>query len=238
MPHDRFFLDAPLEPHTQVSLEGDEAHHLMRVMRKKVGEKVELVNGQSQLAVASIHRLDKREVSLDLLEVELKNPSSYPLIICQAIPRLNRLDTLVEKGVELGMTALWLFPGQLSEKKELSPTQFLRLRGIAIAAMKQSGRLDLPAITLMPPLSAWTEPTLPAYFGDFALETPPLLSLLEPGKGMMFFVGPEAGFTEQEKGRLRQMNVQPAKLHANILRTETASLAALSIASNFSFTKN
>lgn len=229
MPHSRFFLNTPFQVDVEVLLVGEEAHHLTRVMRKKEGELIELVNGNNQLATAQILSFEKKGTHLQLVYVEEAPPPSFPIILCQALPRLNRLDTLVEKGTELGMTELWLFPGELSEKKELSPTQLKRLEMITIAAMKQSGRLDLPKITLNPPLIAWSPQKYPAYFGATTPSAPPFLSLYKPERGVLFFIGPEAGFTPQETHRLLSLGAQGVKLHPNILRTDTASLVALTL---------
>lgn len=229
MPHSRFFLNTPFQVGVKVVLLGEESHHLTRVMRKQEGEIIELVNGNNQLAKAKILHFEKRGTYLQVTQVEETPPPTFPIILCQALPRLNRLDTLVEKGTELGMTELWLFPGQLSEKKELSPTQLKRLDIISIAAMKQSGRLDLPKIILNPPLVAWSPQKYPAYFGETSPSAPPFLSLYKPKNGVIFFIGPEAGFTPQETHHLLSLGVQGAKLHPNILRTDTASLVALAL---------
>jgi 16S rRNA (uracil1498-N3)-methyltransferase len=231
MPHNRFFVDAPLKASEEIFLMGEEAHHLQRVMRKQEGESVELVNGRNQLASAKITTCEKKRVRLQILHVDERSSSTiFPLILCQAIPRLNRLDTLVEKGTELGMTELWLFPGQLSEKKEVP---LHRLKAISIAAMKQCGRLDLPRIVLKPPLDAWGEQKYPAYFGDISEKAPPFLSIYQKKEGILFFIGPESGFTQDEERHLRHVILaQGVSLHPYILRTDTAPLVALSLIMN------
>jgi len=215
----------------EVLLVGDESHHLARVMRKSHGDMVELVNGRNQLAHAEILAHEKKGVRLKVVQVEKKQFTGHPTILCQALPRLNRLETIVEKGTELGMTALWLFPGALSEKKELSSTQMQRLKTIAISAMKQCGRLDLPEIIFKPALSHWISLEYPAYFGDVDPQAPPFLELLQRHEGVLFFIGPESGLTEEEETRLRSLGAQGVHLHSHILRTDTASLVALSLIS-------
>ena len=76
MPHDRFYIDAPLV--NTLSLEGEEFHHLSRVMRKQEGEEIELVNGRHRLALARIESLQKSHAKLLILNVEEK--SHYFLI--------------------------------------------------------------------------------------------------------------------------------------------------------------
>lgn len=229
MPHSRFYIDSAFTENSEVYLEGEEAHHLQRVMRKREGEVVELVNGRNQLALAKIAQCSKKGVSLTLIRVSEQAPPAFTVILCQAIPRMNRLDLIVEKGTELGMHELWLFPAALSEKKELSPTQLKRLELISIAAMKQCGRLDLPKISLKAPLLKWKELPFPAYFGETSESAPPFFSTLQKKEGILFFIGPEAGFTSDEEKHLKSLHAQGVSLHSNILRTDTAPLIALSI---------
>ncbi len=239
MPHNRYFLDSAFKSQSDVLLSGEEAHHLSRVMRKNRGDEVELINGRHQLATAILLGIEKKGICLRIISIIEHSPPKRALIICQALPRFNRLENIVEKGTELGMTSLWLFPGQLSEKKDLSANQLDRLKTIAIAAIKQSGRLDLPTFVLCPPLEQWKPLEFPAYFGDLDPDAPPFLSALNqsPSDDILFFVGPEAGFSSVEENRLHQLQAQGVRLHHNILRTDTASLTALSVISNYFLTR-
>jgi 16S rRNA (uracil1498-N3)-methyltransferase len=224
MPHDRFYVDSAFHPKEQIDLH-EEARHL-KVMRIRPGEEIELINGRNQIAKALVINSQTAEI----LSIESKAPL-FPIILCQAIPRLNRLDTIIEKGTELGLTELWLFPGKLSEKKNV-PLE--RAKKIAISAMKQCGRLDLPKIEIKPPIGQWGELPYSAYFGDISENAPPFLSLLEKNEGVCFVVGPEAGFTPEEETQLKKIGVRGVKLHPWILRTDTAPLAALSLIASFS----
>ncbi len=217
MPANRYYLDAPFKKGAMHTLAQSEQRHLKKVMRAKEGTKLELVNGRGQLAIGS---LVGEEVRLEKVSEE-KTPE--PLILCQALPRANRLDSIVEKGTELGMTELWLFPGELSEKKGAN---LARLEAITIAAMKQCGRLDLPKVVIKEPLLKWDKLPYPAFFGDVEQRA----SVFEcDEKSLLFFVGPEAGFSEKEEKHLRQLGAKGVKLHPYILRTDTAPLVALSL---------
>ncbi len=219
MPHDRFFVDTSFVADQHIDLK-EESRHL-KVMRIRPGEEIQLVNGRNQIAHARL----SDEKTAKIVSIEEKEPP-FPIILCQAIPRLNRLDTLVEKCTELGMTELWLFPGKKSEKKNV-PLE--RLKKITIAAMKQCGRFDLPKIEVKPPLNQWEKLPYPAYFGDVCESAPPFLSILEKKEGICVFIGPEAGFTPEEESHLKTLGVQGVKLHPWILRTDTAAIAALSL---------
>jgi 16S rRNA (uracil1498-N3)-methyltransferase len=233
MPVERFFVDSPLKKGNNLALEGTELHHLAHVMRLKAGDSVELVNGCGELAEAQLVSLNKRQAQLTVLAVKKVPPAVPEIILAQAIPRINRLDFIIEKGTELGMTQIWLFPGRLSERKELTAHQMERLRAVAIAAMKQCGRLYLPEIVLKPPLQQWKELSQRVFFGD----VDPAAQLFKLGRdevtqGVLFFVGPESGFTEEEIGQLKKLHAQGVSLHPHILRTDTAALCALSLISD------
>lgn len=222
MPQNRFFVTPPFTLGSQIDLR-EEARHI-KAMRIRLGETIELVNGRHQLAKARL--IDSHLAQILAVEEHLP---PLPVILCQAIPRLNHLDFIVEKGTELGMTELWLFPGMRSEKKELSKTQLIRLKHLTIAAMKQCGRVDLPTITINPPLLQWEGLPHPAYFGDLSPDAPSLLAVLRDKEGVCFINGPESGFSEKEENALKQLGARGTRLHPWILRTETAALVALSL---------
>lgn len=231
MPHERFFIDQPLQSDETVTLEDAEFRHLCHVMRARVGDSVELVNGKNQLAEATLSRFGKSDADLMISSVVEETRHKPQLILAQAIPRFNRLETILEKGTELDATEFWLFPGLLSEKGDFSPNQLKRMEQITIGAMKQCGRLDLPPILLKPPLLEWKPLEGHLLFGDTAPDAPSY-SPRDRTSPTIFFIGPEKGFSPKETAFLKQvLHAQGVRLHRNILRVDTASLAALSILS-------
>lgn len=228
MPIDRYYLNSPLDAQNTVQIQGTELHH-MQVTRIRVGEQVELINGQGTLAVAELSTLNKKEAWLSILQVSHAPKPGRNIILAQATPRINRLDFIVEKATELGMTELWLFPGELSERKSLSENQLERLQAQLISALKQCGRLWLPAFIQKPPLSQWSKLDCMCLYGDVNPAAPPLSHLYSGGADVLFAVGPESGFTEREEAILRQLNFQGVKLNEAILRTDTAAIIAVGL---------
>ena len=228
MPAYRYFHADKFKENEQVALEGLEFQHLGKVMRGKPGDVVELVNGVGELAQGEISELGKRKAILQVIGVNRRDKPERQLVLAQASPKMNRLEFILEKGTELGATEFRIFPGTHSEKKEYSENQLERLRNITIAAMKQSGRLFLPTIVLMPALQKWKELQLPAYFGDVSENAPRLLDAVKKDSALIF-IGPEAGFTKQEEAKMQDLGALGVKLHNNILRTDTAAIAALAI---------
>lgn len=238
MPINRYFTDSELEMGSLLEIKGAEFHHLAHVTRIRQGEYVELVNGQGILAKAIVHSIGKKSAFLKIEAIEQKSEPPIRLILAQAIPKFNRLDFILEKGTELGVDSFWLFPGLLSANKALSESQLERANLLTIAAMKQCGRLTLPTIELKPTLDQWSnleefspffgdiEPTKPSFEEAWKL-SPPL------NKPVLFITGPESGFTEKELHILNSLGARGVKLHHNVLRTDTASLAALSLISHW-----
>ncbi len=239
MAENRFYLPKPLAE-GPVEIEGDEAHHIIHVMRLKEGARLDLVNGFGELAEAVLATTRKKSATVNIERILKQPPPSFSLIIAQASPRFAKLDMIVEKATELGMTELWLFPGDKSEKCAYSDHQTERLKRIMIAAMKQCGRLYLPHLKFQKPLSEWQHTELPLFFGDLRPGAPTLLSAWSPAhqKGAIFAIGPESGFSMNEVEALLKLKAQGISLHWNILRTETAPIAALSIMSQLQMDRN
>lgn len=231
MPKERFYTPEELTVGQNVALEEAELHHLANVMRATVGTCVELVNGKGSYARAEVTKMEKKRASLSVKHVQIIPKENKIIILAQALPRLNRLDFIVEKGTELGMDQVWLFPGELSERKSLSESQEDRLKLVAIAAMKQCGRLHLPEIKWLPPIKKWEAQTIPIYFGSLEVDCPSFYSVLQKAssRDAIFCVGPEAGFSEFEEKHLQSLNGIGVQLHRNILRTDTAALVALAL---------
>jgi 16S rRNA (uracil1498-N3)-methyltransferase len=215
-------------------LEGDEFRHL-KVMRAAPGDTIELVNGEGTLAAAVLQLINKDSASLRIQNIQTSPPTQNPLIIAQAIPRMNRLDFILEKGCELGMDEIWLFPGHESEKKDISANQQERIFNILVASTKQCGRLWLPKVRIFPSFPVDFK-GCQAFYGDIRKQAP-LFSQVwhkkRPGQGVLFFIGPEKGFNSDEIEKLEDLGATGVRLHPYILRTDTAPLAALALMSHW-----
>jgi 16S rRNA (uracil1498-N3)-methyltransferase len=229
MPSNRYYAPVPFIKDESIFLEKEEAHHLCHVMRTKVGEEIELVNGLGELAFATLSSIKKDEAELLITSVSTSNKPEPQIILAQAIPRLNRLEFIIEKGTELGVSSFWLFPSIHSEKENFSQNQQKRLEQLTISAMKQCGRLTLPSLLLKPSLVSWEKPEGTILFGDTQEKAPWLAEVLkEKQEPLIFFVGPEKGFHQKELAHLEKIGAQGVKLHQNILRVDTAPIVALS----------
>lgn len=234
MPAERYFIKSPLVQNSIISMDEEEAHHLIKVMRGRVGDKIELVNGKGDFAIGEVESINKREAQILVLEHRhhiQKNPIIHLL---QAIPRPNRLSFILEKGTELGVGKFWLFAADYSEKESFNAEQLKRLQTITIAALKQSGNLHLPEIRVFSSLKeCLAEVNHPYFYGDTSPSAPlfmdEILHISSFQHDLFFVVGPEKGFSDKENQDMQSNHGLGVCLHNNILRTDTAGLAAVSI---------
>jgi len=227
MPAERFFYNNLLKDNQTITLTGEEATHLLKVMRTQPGDVVEIINGKSQLAHARLKNASKTSAELFIEKLVEQPHPKEGLILCIAMPKFNRLEWIIEKGTELGVIAFWLFDGDLSEKTSLSEQQHLRLNHLAISALKQCGRLDLPSIELKKPLAQWEVPQGTLLFGDTLIDAQPIAASYP--LPIYFFSGPEKGFGKKELDLLNKWKAKGVSLNRNILRADTAPIAAAAI---------
>ncbi len=225
MPAHRFYLKNIGE-----TLDGEEFHHLKVVMRARPGDLIEIVNGKGTLVQGRVTEIGKNSAFFEILKKTEEPLPSFSLILAQAFTRPALLDWIIEKGTELGATEFWLFPGEQSEKKELTPHQLERLHTLMISALKQCGRLYLPSLQIKPPLFQWQKPVGTLLFGSLAENAQPIKKFPAP---VTIVIGPEKGLTNDEQTTLEtKLGALGITLHPNTLRAETAALCALSLLFN------
>jgi 16S rRNA (uracil1498-N3)-methyltransferase len=223
MPAHRFFVDTNLAPNEPCFLLESEHHHLSHVMRMAEKEMVELVNGKGSLAVAEITRIGKHKTELFIQSVDTK-PSQLPRLGL-AIPflRPSKLEWILEKGTELGVDEFLLYPAIHSETKIPSAHQLERFHTLIISALKQSGRLFLPQLSILPNLTSILQRSGSLFFCDPKAQTHSPKATSHP---MIFITGPERGFHENELKTLKDKKIEGIQLSPHILRAETAPIVA------------
>lgn len=236
----RLLVEADLAPGTTVELDERRAHYLQNVLRLPPGAVVRAFNAAAGEWQASVERRGKRGAALVLGE-RLRAPAPEPGPVLWFAPvRQNRLDWLIEKAVELGVTRLVPVITRRTVVKLANPE---RRRAIAIEAAEQCERLSVPEIEPASPLPqrlARAEPGRPLLFadeaagraageeGDAAGTAVALLDALHRQPECDMLVGPEGGFDPAERVLLRGLpEVVPVTLGPRILRAETAALAML-----------
>ncbi|HWL09279.1 MAG TPA: RsmE family RNA methyltransferase [Planctomicrobium sp.] len=229
---DRFYLPGTWS--SSVELEGTEAHHLANVLRAKPGDQVELFNGEGGSAVAEVRTVKKRTVQLQLVsEPRQSSPPKTELVLAVASPKGDRLRWMIEKMTELGVDR---FIPLKTARSVVDPgeTKLAKLEQTIISASKQCHRdwlLKVESSLLLSELpnrfdsqSAWV------IWGDADGRSWSRTSAPEPlPKTLVAVIGPEGGFTEEEKGNLLGFHFQPISFSQNILRIETAAIAGAAL---------
>ena len=226
----RFFLSqTPTEDTAR--LEGDEARHLARVMRAKTGDTVELFDGQGTSWTATVQAIERNHVSLRLDQKQSETISNKPIItLAVALPKGDRQKWLIEKITELGTDSLVPLTTTRSVA-EPTAAAISRLQRGVIESCKQSGRNRLLEITQPQSLHNLLT-TSSASLRILACPdgTPMQSILLKPIDNMLIAIGPEGGFTDEEIRTANASGFAQMSLCQNILRIETAAIAAAVIA--------
>ena len=224
-----FLQQGGLAALTEVELDRAQAHYLLDVMRGKAGERVLLFNGRDGEWLATIVRAERRRCALEVVEqTRIQSPEDGPTLLFAPIKK-SKLDLLVEKATELGVSSL--IPVQ-TRRSVVDRVNVERLRAITIEAAEQCGRLTLPEIldlrSLDQVLESWPVDH-PLYVGDETGGGRPILNAIDTEKPAAFLIGPEGGFDPTEmEGLGNHPSVKSIDLGSNILRAETAGLMVLS----------
>ncbi len=227
MPSDRFFTDSVFGASETVLLEGAEHHHLAHVIRLSVGEEAQIVNGRGDLGLGKIIALNRSSARIEVLHCTHSAKPQARYCLGTPIMRAAKIEWIVEKGTELGIDTFYFYEADHSEKGDFSTRQRERLRVLSISALKQSGRLYLPSLEIVSSLSSLFSIELPLFFGDLGASES--FSLQKIGKqGALFITGPERGFSSEEVDLLKA-RAEGVLLNRNILRAETAAIAAASL---------
>jgi 16S rRNA (uracil1498-N3)-methyltransferase len=222
----RFLLPGTYETPT-IRLEGDEAHHLLHVLRAAIGETIVVFNGEGEEAAARILDITQNTCELEILERRVAPPeTSAPIILGTAVPKGERFDWLVEKTTELGVARLVPLVTRHSVV-EPGPNKLDRMRRTIVAASKQCRRGRL--MELDEPLG-WDDFVARHFPGADPLVAHPGgesfsqfdLSMTRP---VVLAVGPEGGLTEEEVAVAQRNGARLVGLGPRVLRIETAAVA-------------
>ncbi|MEM8866254.1 MAG: 16S rRNA (uracil(1498)-N(3))-methyltransferase [Planctomycetota bacterium] len=235
---ERFFCTEPITG-DQAVLADQEAHHLLHVMRLKVGASVVLFDGTGAEFDAEVRQCGRREVELAVLahrEVDRELPA--PLVVGVAMPKGDRQRWLVEKLTELGVTAMTPL---ITERTvgQTSANSLEKLRRVVIESSKQCQRNRLMQITEPLPWAKFLEHEVaslvapPRGINARVLAHPsgdlPVSPLLDTRQlenlSVTVAIGPEGGFTDEEVEQARAASFHAMSLGPTILRIETAAIA-------------
>lgn len=234
----RFFVDH-FESDSAV-LHGDSADHLGRVLRAERGQLYELSDGE-RVWLAQVDRIALAKRGASRIEFSLVEPLTVatqrlPIDLLLSIVKFERFEWCLEKATEIGATNITPLTAARTDKPLISAAKkrHERWKKILLESAQQSRRLKPPALheALMPE-AAFSQPRegLKLILSE-RRDIPPLREVLRSASNISsaaLAIGPEGGWTDSEIGAARSTGFAEASLGENVLRTETAVLAAIAI---------
>lgn len=217
---------------------GDEARHLARVLRAKVGDAVTLFDGHGRTWPARVVTIGRSEVEFETDELVVEPPRCGPILtLAVALPKGERQKWLVEKLTELGVDRLVPLVTERGVA-EATPSAIERLERGVIEACKQCGRNRLMEIGEPTTVAAIIAEKPAAVIGLLAEPTgePLALATLQNAPEVIALVGPEGGFTDAERTTAEANGFHAVSLAPHVLRVETAAVAIAAAASLFRLT--
>jgi 16S rRNA (uracil1498-N3)-methyltransferase len=235
----RFFFDPAWRTGDRVVLSEEESRHITKVLRLKTGDPIELLDGLGTVYQAAITSVGRR-VAADIVGIVTRDPDVGKSVwVWQGILKGEKMDTVVQKCTELGVTGMIPFQSSRCQGK-LDPGQGRkkhdRWQRIGLAACKQCLRLQ--TIKIAPP-TTFTESlggnisdtgTLRLLFweGEKNVHLHDIAGIGQAGS-LSLMLGPEGGFSREEVDEARLVGWRTVSLGDRILRAETATLSAVSI---------
>jgi 16S rRNA (uracil1498-N3)-methyltransferase len=231
----RLYVRGVFAPGARVELDRAQAHYLVNVLRLGHGDPLLVFNGRDGEFRATLATENRRSHALDILEQVRVQPPAPDLRYLFAPLKQARLDYMVEKATEMGVARM---TPVLTQHGQVSRVNRERMEANTIEAAEQCGILTLPRVdepvALDPLLDAWPqqEPARRIIFCDESDGRADPLAILAalPPSPLAVLIGPEGGFSGEERARLRTLAfVTPLPLGPRILRADTAAVAALAL---------
>ena len=228
----RLFVEAPLAAGAAVPLGPEQLNYLRNVLRFAEGDGLLVFDGRSGEWRARYRATGKRTAALEIVDLVRPQPPPADLWYLFAPLKHARLDYMVQKAVEMGVSRLMPV---LTRRTQASRVKLERMRANAVEAAEQCGVMNLPEILAEARLDAvldgW-DPARRLIFCDEAAQLEgPLAALAALPRGpLAVLIGPEGGFDPGERERLLSASfVTPIALGPRILRADTAAVAALAL---------
>ncbi len=234
----QFFVEPEQIKAGEARITGSDVNHIKHALRMRIGEEVRISDQQGQDFLCEIACLEEEQVVLKIKEECQGTEPSVKITLFQGLPKGDKMEFVIQKGVELGVSEIVPVAMQncvvkLDAKK--AEGRRARWQAIAESAAKQSKRSRIP---LVKPVCSFEEAFAYAKTLDVPLfpyeqergmaHTREVLGKIRKGDSIGIFIGPEGGFSSKEVEMVRD-EVKIISLGSRILRTETAGLAALAM---------
>lgn len=237
----RFFIDSSQICDNRISFVGDDAHHIARSLRMAVGDEITACcnNGTEYTCEIESFLDDTKVIAKIIVQKKSDTEPKYYIRLFQALPKGDKLDTVIQKAVECGASEIFLFQSErcvVKIKKDTEERKNERRQKIAESAAKQCGRGIIPKVNepvdyrQMLELATQSDISLFCYEGE---GTVPIGKVISSGlnneniRSISVIIGSEGGFSDAEVTSAKEKGMTLVGLGKRILRTETASSFAL-----------
>lgn len=235
-----FFVTPEQVQEDTIKITGSDVNHMKNVLRMKIGEQVQISDGNNRKFLCEVQLMASEEICLRIKE-ELRADTELPsrIYLFQGLPKSDKMELIVQKAVELGVFAVIPVATKravvkLDDKK--AGKKIERWNSIAESAAKQSGRSLVPEVMQVMSYKEALQYAkdldvvlIPYELAEGMNETKTMIENICPGQSVGIFIGPEGGFEVEEVEYATLQGVKPITLGKRILRTETAGLTTLSI---------
>ena len=234
-----FFVPEGPDEAGQIHITGSDVHHIRSVLRMKPGEQVVISDGRDKDYYCKITELNPGEITVQVLKETEAAELPARLILYQGLPKGEKMELIIQKTVELGVTRIVPVMTKrtvvkLDDKKAKKKTE--RYNMIAESAAKQSGRGMIPEVTM--PVSFAEAVSMaekldmniiPYEEAEGVEYSRNIIKSIKGKKSLGIFIGPEGGFAREEVEKALDAGASAITLGHRILRTETAGMAVISI---------
>jgi len=233
----RFFISPEQVTGARITLSGEDVRHIGTVLRMAPGEQLVLCDGKGTEYTAELKQVSRAEIIAEIVS-ESKRELPLPRVtLGQGLPKFDKMDWIVQKATELGVAELVpLKTERTIVKLKDEEKRVTRWQKIAREAAMQSNRVNIPRIKHLQSFRDFimTPDPCPLTLKLFPWEegTQPIKAVLRSSQNtdkIVVLIGPEGGFSSAEADLAKGKGFHLVSLGPNILRTETAAVAALSM---------
>lgn len=233
----QIFVNQNVQINTETVITGDDVRHLNKVLRMQPGEVIRISTHEGENYLGEITAIDESQVVLNILEEVPSTELKQRIYLFQAIPKGDRMETVIEKAVELGVyeiipVEMKYCVVKLDDKKKKKRIE--RYQTIAETAAKQSKRSIIPIVHDVMTYKEAVEYArscdvnlVPYECKEGMAATTMALAKLPEAETISIMIGPEGGFADEEIDMVSDMDV--ISLGKRILRTDTAAIASMTM---------
>jgi 16S rRNA (uracil1498-N3)-methyltransferase len=236
----RIFLPRQLEPGDTCAVLEDQTRYLQSVLRMQEGDSLMVFNGSDWEYDAVVGRSQAGAITLEIRNKRPIPRDEIEITLCQAIPKLEKMDGIIRHATELGARRIIPFLAERSIPRwpaAKRPQKQERWRKIAVEAARQCGRTDVPEIGEIVSFAGMLGDLPNGALGLIPWEEEAGLGIREllrnprydGTKRFQMAIGPEGGFAKDEIDQARRAGFLAVSLGRRVLRVETAALAVLAI---------